>query len=322
MNVKTYCARFGTRAAVLILATIGAGGCTTGKWLARHAQPTSVVREDRQIQDRRITDDPKQAVNADGKPNYVVLSYDQWVKLATSTSDGAVCPVTKAAASQRGCRNSAQSKLIAISNFACERHLAGVYGYSTAYRTWLSGLTSLFSGASAIVDGRAAQNLATGAAFTNSTRDLITAEVYLNQVNTAITGSVRRLRAEKMAEIAERRKLGIDDYEPSSAIEDALSYHDLCAFYRGLEELVKQAGAPRVDPFAAQNILALQAQLATLQQQLAAATTDDAKAALNDEIAKLNTRLLMTRVVVPQANSASDAPVTPVAPDSTDTPNQ
>jgi hypothetical protein len=296
------------RAALLALALIGASGCTTGKWLARHAQPTSVVREDRQIQDRRMTDDPKQVTNADGQPNYIVLSFDEWVALATSPRDGAKCPVTKAAASQRGCRNSAQSKLIAVSNFACERHLAGIYGYSTAYRTWLSGLTSLFSGASAIVDGRAAQNLATGAAFTNSTRDLITAEVYLNQVNTAITGSVRRLRAEKLAEIAERRQQGIDDYEPSSAVEDALAYHDLCAFYRGLEELVKQAGAPRVDPFAAQNVLALQAKLVTLESQLAAASDDKDKARITNEIQTLNKQLIMTRVVVPQANSASDAP--------------
>ena len=164
------------RVAGLSLLALAASGCTTGKWLARHAQPTSVVREDRQIQDRRMTDDPKQAVNADGKPNYVVLSYDQWVRLATSPSDGATCPVTKAAASQRGCRNSAQSKLIAISNFACERHLAGIYGYSTAYRTWLSGLTSLFSGASAIVDGRAAQNLRTFASLKMSYPPRISSE--------------------------------------------------------------------------------------------------------------------------------------------------
>jgi hypothetical protein len=233
-------------------------GCAA---LRDQAQVDWVTLDERQVfkcnLDVGCKNEPSKGETGQEKDDYQLRSVREWIELASLR--GGLCLSDDAGNDTGGkdekgsgdkaktgdpkqCRNTAQTRLILLSNAVCERHLAGIHGYQSTWNLALKALSSSLAGVSAIVDGGAGKNYAAGAAFSGALQTTVNSEVYANMLSAAIITKIMRMRERARDEIALKRELDAERYSPADAIEDAMVYHATCSFYVGLQALVEEAG--------------------------------------------------------------------------------
>jgi hypothetical protein len=192
-------------------------------------------------------------------------------------------------------RTLAQAELMAVSDMDCKRYQAGVFGTQTGWNLGLGLGSAALTGASALLDGNTAKNLAGVGAFLSTGRASINGEVYFNYVAPAVLSEINAVRADARRKIFAKRRCSTSAYPPAQAINDALNYHETCSFITGLTSLLEKAGVQQRfgDDVQARNAELLSAQIGRLEAEISAlaamladsTTSATAKPALSAKLA-------------------------------------
>jgi hypothetical protein len=137
-------------------------------------------------------------------------------------------------------RNDIQARLMAASDAECAQfvqHLNSLQGYGNLAT---GSLTTIFSGAGAIVTGvNAARAFAGLGAITSGLRAEFNSDLFLQQAAPTIGKAIDQQRARFAVTIASSRALDIRDYPLWTAIGDAFKYNDQCSLVKGLAAMDK-----------------------------------------------------------------------------------
>jgi hypothetical protein len=170
-------------------------------------------------------------------------AYAQLVKSLTSSVDGNKALVqdrcftlSTADSTCQAQRNQAVAALMVGSDELCDEHRRSIYGRDAAWNVTTGTLTSLFSGAAAVVTSERRKTiLAALALFSNSERSLVNETVYKQIIVTSVDKKiVEKRRAQQDAMSASIRK-PLNDYGVAQAVHDVVTYHRLCSFKDGLQ---------------------------------------------------------------------------------------
>lgn len=137
-------------------------------------------------------------------------------------------------------RNEIQARLMAASDAECAQfvqHLNSLQGYGNLMT---GSLTTIFSGAGAIVTGvNAARAFAGLGAITSGLRAEFNSDLFLQQAAPTIGKAIDQQRASYAAAIASNRAMDIREYPLWTAIGDAFKYNDQCSLVKGLAAMDK-----------------------------------------------------------------------------------
>jgi hypothetical protein len=132
-------------------------------------------------------------------------------------------------------RNRLQSTILLVSDAMCDRFESRVLAVSNGSNLLTGFLATVLSGAAAVVTGDNAQAiLSAGAGVSTATRSLVNDEVYRGKFVQIILDTMNRSRQEKKALIQTQWDKGPGDYTMEQALGDAMEYHEMCSFHRGL----------------------------------------------------------------------------------------
>jgi hypothetical protein len=210
-------------------------------------------------------------------------------------------------------RNETQSEMLLQADRICDRYLASVFGEQAGRALEMDVWGSLLSGGAALASGVTARNLAAGSAFLGATKSHINADVYQNQVATAINLLIRKKRNVARGVIRNNQACNVAAYSATDAVKDALTYHDMCSFEYGLGELVHEASntSPVRGSVASLTLQRLQKQLADLLAKPVGAADTAAKADYDKTIADLRSQIRVYEgfgVEVPVTSAAAATP--------------
>ena len=162
----------------------------------------------------------------------------QPVDLDTMKFPGQDKPAYQLAAADAAERNRLQDYLQTVSDQVCLGHKSDLLAMASTTNFALSGLTTLFGGVGAIVNGAtAARTLGGTAAIANSLRGDFNENIMFNNFATAIVHQVDAQRQKQLQEIEPKRSRSIQDYSVDAAVRDIAEYHNLCSFSEGLAAL-------------------------------------------------------------------------------------
>jgi hypothetical protein len=148
-------------------------------------------------------------------------------------------------------RNEIQARLMAASDAECAQfvqHLNSLQGYGNLAT---GSLTTIFSGAGAIVTGvNAARAFAGLGAITSGLRAEFNSDLFLQQAAPTIGKAISQQRATTSGTIASARAQDIRSYPLWAAIGDAFKYNDQCSLVKGLaamDRALEVAANPGLD---------------------------------------------------------------------------
>ncbi|HEY6940145.1 hypothetical protein [Dokdonella sp.] len=214
-------------------------------------------------------------------------------------------------------RNETQSEMLLQADRLCDRYLASVFGEQAGNSLWMDVLGTTLSGGATLASGNSARNLSAGAALLGATKSHINADVYQNQIASAINLLIRKKRNAARSVIHNNQGCSVARYPAADAVTDALVYHNMCSFEYGLGELVHEASdtSPVRGSVATLTLQRLQKQLAELEAHPAAAGDAAAKARYEAALADLRSQIRVYEgfgITAPA--SAPAAPVVVPAP--------
>ena len=127
-------------------------------------------------------------------------------------------------------RNETQSEMVLQADRLCDRYLASIFGEQAGNALSMDVAGSLLSGGAAIASGNSARNLSAGAALLGATKSHINADVYQNQVATAINLLIRKKRNAARSVIRNNQSCSVARYPAADAVRDVVTYHNMgCA---------------------------------------------------------------------------------------------
>jgi hypothetical protein len=163
-------------------------------------------------------------------------------KLATDPSVYTTGTATEKAENQRQARNRLGFALVNHADLLCEREKGEIFGVRAATSSLLDLGSSTFSIASTIVGGEQAKSILSGlAGLSTATRTNIDANVYQNQLTSAITKMMDAERHIILQKIQARQQQPIGEFSADEMIVMANQYHQACSFQKGLQLLLDAA---------------------------------------------------------------------------------
>lgn len=143
---------------------------------------------------------------------------------------------------KRVARNRLQAAILTHADLICEKEKAGIYSDRAVVGGLLDFLSSGFSISSTIVGGEQAKSILGGlAGLSTATRTNIDANVYQNQLVSAITQAMDTERARLLTEMEALRSEKTTNYTADDMIRRANEYHQACSFQKGVQLLAKAA---------------------------------------------------------------------------------
>lgn len=143
---------------------------------------------------------------------------------------------------RRLARNRLEAVLIDHANTICENEKGKIYARRAASAGILDFLASGFSATSTIVGGEQAKSIFAGlAGLSTATRTNIDANVYQNQIVSAITKVMDAERRSILSTMESKHTASTDEYNADEMIRLANSYHQACSFQKGVELLLDAA---------------------------------------------------------------------------------
>lgn len=263
---------------------------------------------------------------------FACRTQDEWVCQARTghrdcTGTSLEQQLAQAAAAERAqpgiamrVRNETQSEMLLQADRLCDRYLASVFGEQAGNALWMDIAGSALSGGAALASGNSARNLSAGAALLGATKSHINADVYQNQVATAINLLIRKKRNAARSVIHNNQVCSVARYSAADAVTDAQTYHNMCSFEYGLGELVHEASdtSPVRGSVASLTLQRLQKQAADLEAHPVAAGDAAAKARHEATLVDLRSQIRVYEgfgIAAPAAApAATPTPAAPVAP--------
>ncbi|ATW04246.1 hypothetical protein CHN51_12420 [Sphingorhabdus sp. YGSMI21] len=136
-------------------------------------------------------------------------------------------------------RNRLEDVLIKRSQDICTIEKGRIFANEATTNAGLGIMTTGLSTISSIVTGDLAKSiLSGGAAFTSSSRDHLNANIWKNQLTTAITNAIDVKRAEILGKMSGNRAKSIYEYNVDEMIRTVNEYHQACSFGTGLQSLM------------------------------------------------------------------------------------
>lgn len=143
---------------------------------------------------------------------------------------------------QRIARNRLEAVLINQANLVCEQEKGAIYGNKAATSGILDFFASGLSITSTIVGGEQAKSILSGlAGLSTATRTNIDANVYQNQLVSAITKVMDAELARILTIMEAKRGSSVADYSTDDMIRRANEYHQGCSFQKGVQLLLDAA---------------------------------------------------------------------------------
>lgn len=143
---------------------------------------------------------------------------------------------------ERVARNRLQAAILTHADLICEKEKAGIYSDRAVVGGVLDFLSSGFSISSTIVGGELSKSILGGlAGLSTATRTNIDANVYQNQLVTAITQAMDTERARLLTEMEALKSEQTDNYTADDMIRRTNEYHQACSFQKGVQLLAKAA---------------------------------------------------------------------------------
>ncbi|OIN53133.1 hypothetical protein BFL40_11895 [Pseudomonas costantinii] len=144
-------------------------------------------------------------------------------------------------------RNEAQFSLLAQSDIYCGDFISSIYGRRAVTNVWYSTITTATAAAAAVVGGRAAQNLAGTSAVTNEMRGSINNEMYGGELVPTVAKEILTMRKTELTRIVLQQNKSIEEYGPTAALSDAISYHELCSIPIAVSSILARANSKSSD---------------------------------------------------------------------------
>lgn len=142
-------------------------------------------------------------------------------------------------------RNRLASVLMKHSDDICTVELGQLTAREAMVNTGLGMATSALSTISSLVMGDFAKSaLASGASFTNASRDHINAEVYRNILSTAISSAIDEERRATRQQLVDRFTIETADYSVDQMVMEVNRFHQGCSFYHGIGLVLKKVNRP------------------------------------------------------------------------------
>jgi hypothetical protein len=137
-------------------------------------------------------------------------------------------------------RNSLLNELMMISNEQCNIHKGSIFRNQATWNIAIDTVSNVLSVLGTVANGEAIKaNLAAGAAFVGSTKNLVSQEIYMKQLSQTVIMALDNARAV----YGEKISLGMGkpyiEYPVYAALTDIQEYHRRCSFYYGLVEISK-----------------------------------------------------------------------------------
>lgn len=137
-------------------------------------------------------------------------------------------------------RDELLQELIRISDNVCSLHEATIMSNANTWNVSTGTISGVFSALGTVVGGEATKaGLAAAATITNSTRELVNAEVYSNAFSFTIVRAIELSRTDYRGKMAAQKKDTMDAYSVQEGLIDVQEYHRRCSFYYGLLEVTK-----------------------------------------------------------------------------------
>jgi hypothetical protein len=191
-------------------------------------------------------------------------------------------------------RNRLAAVLMKHSDDICTVELGQLTAREAMVNTGLGMATSALSTISALVMGDFAKTaLASGASFTNASRDHINAEVYRNILSTAISSAIDEERARTRQELVDKFPNDTGDYSVDQMVMEVNRFHQGCSFYHGIGLVLKKVNRPGANAAGARRSINvalndIDGEIARIDRQLNKWKTDDPRrAALVEQRAEL-----------------------------------
>ena len=133
-------------------------------------------------------------------------------------------------------RNEIQSHVISVSNEKCTEYKRKLHQYKADANSMLGVLSTVFSGAGAVVThAQTAKVFAAAGAIASGSSAEINQAYFANLTIEVITSGINQRRNEILEKIQLERNKERKEYPINGAIQDALRYHDSCTAVTGLE---------------------------------------------------------------------------------------
>ena len=214
-------------------------------------------------------------------------------------------------------RNETQSEMLLQADRLCDRYLASVFGEQAGNALWMDIASTALSGGATLASGNSARNLSAGAALLGATKSHISADVYQNQVATAINLLIRKKRNAARSVIHNNQMCSVARYPAADAVIDAQTYHNMCSFEYGLGELVHEASdtSPVRGSVAALTLQRLQKQLTELEAHPPSGADAAAKSRHEAMLADLRSQIRVYEGfgITAPATAAAPSPAAPAA---------
>lgn len=139
-------------------------------------------------------------------------------------------------------RNRLGFSLIAHSDAQCEREKGMIYANRAASGGALDFLSSGFSISSTIVGGEQAKSILSGlAGLSTATRTNIDANIYQNQLVSAVTKVMDAERSNILRDLRSRQSQSVSEFSADEVVVVANQYHQACSFQKGVQLLLDAA---------------------------------------------------------------------------------
>lgn len=143
---------------------------------------------------------------------------------------------------QKYARNRLEAVLLNQANLICEQEKGNLYANRAMSSSVLDFLSSGFSLTSTIVGGEQAKSIFSGlAGLSTATRTNVDANIYQNQLVSAITKVMDAERKRILIVMQGRKSNNIKDYSADEMIRLANEYHQACSFQKGMQLLLDAA---------------------------------------------------------------------------------
>ena len=137
-------------------------------------------------------------------------------------------------------RNNLLNELIMISNEQCNIHKGSIFRNQATWNIGIDTVTNVLSVLGTVANGEAIKaNLAAGASFVGSTKNLVSQEIYMKQLSQTVIMALDNARAVYGEKISLGMSKPYVDYPVYAALTDIQEYHRRCSFYYGLVEISK-----------------------------------------------------------------------------------
>ncbi len=223
---------------MLALLTLGAASCSTMDRAAR-VNPASASARPSPIGDdtcnltSSLAGDQELAID---------LGCFKFQPKTSATAKGDDLTAYQMANQTKVARNRLEAVLINHANIICENEKGRIYARRAATSGMLDFLSSSFAITSTIVGGEQAKSILAGlAGLSTATRTNIDANVYQNQIVSAITKVMDAERKSILSTMEAKRTSSLEDYPVDEMIRLANTYHQGCSFQKGVELLLDAA---------------------------------------------------------------------------------